>query len=85
MALVLRVVMEDEAGYCDDRLADDACSDAHYNARYSDARCYNDARYDTHLNDAAMADVVVPADVAVAVRMHTFLQAGINMRICIFS
>ena len=56
---------------------------------------YNDARDDNrHVNDAVpadevrqvvMADVVVPVDVVVAVRMHTFLPAGIDMRICTFS
>ena len=68
-------VRVDEPDYCDDRLANDACSDARY----------NDARYYTHLSDAVLADVVVPADVVVAVRMHTCLITGINMRICIFS
>ena len=54
----------------------------------------SDARYDRHVHDgvpvdavrrAVTGDGVVPADVVAAVRMHTILITGTDMRIFAFS
>jgi hypothetical protein len=74
------VVLADEADDYDDKRAHDAYMDARYDSRHvHDGVPVDEARH------AAMADVVVPADAVAAVRMHTCLLAGINMRICTFS
>jgi hypothetical protein len=72
-----------EAGCYGDRRAYGAYSDARY-----DAHCdvqQRDASLAGAVRRAVKADVVVPADVVAAGRMHKFLITGICMRICTFS
>ena len=89
MAAVLRVVMVDAevlvdgAAWYDNTHDDDNSDDDNSDAR-DDRHVHDEVAVD-EVRQAVRADEGVPADVVVAVRMHTCLLADKKMRICIVS